>query len=129
MGVSSRHCSSCGKSIDWNVKYCPYCGASKCIEDKVVVNANFKKGFEALGGQLTITSDLMCFKSHKANVQSADVSISLSDIQDVVPYNSLGIVPNGLKIVTDKREYKFVVSDRDVIVQVLRNNRRNGYGK
>lgn len=118
--MSSRYCSSCGKGIDMNVKYCPYCGAEQHIEDELVVKANFKKGFEALGGQLVITSEVIYFKSHKVNIQSADVSISLSDIQDVIPYNSLGIVPNGLKIVTDKREYKFVVSDRDKILKVLR---------
>lgn len=119
MGVSSRYCSSCGKGIDMNVKYCPYCGAEQHIEDELVVKANFKKGFEALGGKLTVTSEVIRFRSHKVNIQSSDVSISLSDVQEVIPYNSLGIVPNGLKIVTDKREYKFVVSDRDKILQVL----------
>jgi hypothetical protein len=73
---------------------------------------HFKKG-EAVGGKLYLMSDKIQFQSHSFNIQNHSLIIEMKDIKEVVFFNSLGIVPNGLKIITkDGNTEKFVVNGR-----------------
>lgn len=75
---------------------------------------HFKKG-EAVGGKLYLMSDKIQFQSHSFNIQNHGLIIEIKDIKEVAFYNSLGIVPNGLKIITkDGQTEKFVVNGRKI---------------
>lgn len=84
------------------------------------IAANRMKGFESIGGRLTITEKEVIFKSHKLNIQKGTVTIAISDILDVEKRNTLFLVPNGLKIgVKSGEEYKFVVNQRGKLITYL----------
>jgi hypothetical protein len=72
--------------------------------------ANHFKGIEAVGGKLYLTNTRLIFKSHKLNVQNHELSINLTNIQNVTRYKSLGFIKNGLSVTTmDNKTEKFVV--------------------
>ena len=74
--------------------------------------ANHFKGVEAVGGKLYLTSKRIIFKSHKLNIQNHQLSIKLTDIETFDRYKTLGLVNNGLSIITsDQKTEKFVVSE------------------
>lgn len=77
--------------------------------------ANHFKNAEAVGGTLFLLSDHLEFKSHKFNIQNHTPTIKINNIQDIIFYNTLGLIPNGLKIILkDGAEEKFVVNHRDI---------------
>ena len=71
--------------------------------------ANHFKGLEGVGGKLYLTNWRLVFQSHKLNIQNHQLSINLMDIQSVNRYKTLGLVNNGLTIVTTNTTEKFVV--------------------
>jgi hypothetical protein len=72
--------------------------------------ANHIKGAEAAGGKLYLTNKRLVFKSHKFNIQNHELSISLLDIDKVDRYKTLGLVNNGLSVITTGNKIeKFVV--------------------
>jgi hypothetical protein len=76
--------------------------------------ANHFKGAEGVGGKLYLTNKRLVFKSHKFNIQNHELSISLSSIEKVDRYKTLGLVNNGLSIQTiDNKIEKFVVQKID----------------
>lgn len=78
-----------------------------------VGGANHFKGIEAVGGQLFLFDDRLEFKSHSFNIQNHTLMIMLPQIAEVSFYNTLGIIPNGLKVTkTDGTVEKFVVQKR-----------------
>lgn len=98
-------------------------------EDVIIYSdsANHFKGKEAVGGKLYLLMDRMVFKSHNINLQTHEQAILISDISEVLFYNSLGIIPNGLKIVmTNGLVEKFVVNKRkywrEEIIKVQTNS-------
>ena len=75
--------------------------------------ANHFKNAEAVGGKLYLLKDGLQFKSHNFNVQNHQLKISFPSITRITFFNSLGIVPNGLKVhLKDGRTEKFVVNKR-----------------
>ena len=76
--------------------------------------ANHFKGVEGVGGKLYLTNKRLVFKSHNLNIQNHQLSILLTDIKNVGRHKTLGLVNNGLSIVTaeDKTE-KFVVEQAE----------------
>jgi len=62
--------------------------------------ANHFKGAEGVGGKLYLTNKRLVFKSHKFNIQNHELSISLSDMDKVDRYKTLGLVNNGLTVTT-----------------------------
>ena len=64
---------------------------------------------EGVGGKLYLTNWRLVFQSHKLNIQNHQLSINLMDIQSVGRYKTLGLVNNGLTIVTTNTTEKFVV--------------------
>lgn len=72
--------------------------------------ANHFKGIESVGGKLYLTNKRLVFKSHKLNIQNHQLSILLTDIENIDRHKTLGLVNNGLSIKTSEGQTeKFVV--------------------
>ncbi|MEO5691134.1 MAG: GRAM domain-containing protein [Candidatus Saccharimonadales bacterium] len=74
--------------------------------------ANHLQPREAVGGWLYLTRDALHFKSHGFNVQVHQTVIPLREVKSIETFNMLGIVPNGLRIVTSNGKESFVVNKR-----------------
>jgi hypothetical protein len=75
--------------------------------------ANHFRGVESVGGYLYLGSGGLVFESHKLNVQKHKLVIPLPDILEVKPALTLGIVPNGMLIITKNNDReRFVVNNR-----------------
>lgn len=83
-------------------------------------SANLYKGFEAVGGHLTITDKRLIFNAHKFNIQGGITEILLCDIVSIDKAKSLKIIPNKMIVNTkDGKSYKFVVYKRDKLIQLI----------
>jgi hypothetical protein len=90
----------------------------------MVVGANLFYGIESVGGKLIFTERSLIFKPHLANVHHKSTEIAYDQISDVRKKSTLGIVPNGILVVTrDENSYKFVVNGRDAIIEFLNNKK------
>ena len=68
---------------------------------------------EAVGGKLYLLNDKLQFQSHGFNLQNHGIVIDLTQIQKVMFFNTLGLIPNGLAVSTaNGQAEKFVVSGR-----------------
>ena len=76
--------------------------------------ANLFRGFEGVGGKLTLSTESLMFEPHAINIQKGEETIFLRDITSVGKTNTLGIIPNGLKVTTTQKEYRFVVKKRNL---------------
>lgn len=84
--------------------------------------ANHFRGIEGVGGKLYLTTERLIFKSHKFNIQNHQLSINLTDINHVNRFKTLGVVNNGLSIITNqKTKEKFVVEQVNEWVNRLTN--------
>jgi len=76
--------------------------------------ANHFKKREAVGGKLYLLNDRLIFKSHNLNIQNHTLSIQTGNINQLVFFNPLGIVKNGLQLtLKDGTVEKFVVNNRN----------------
>lgn len=93
-----------------------YCGSS--------ISANYFKGFEAVGGKLHFDKQGFTFKPHRVNIQKNEARIEYTNIRSVSKRNTLGIVPNGISVLTkDDLEHKFVIGHRNDVICFLENQR------
>jgi hypothetical protein len=77
--------------------------------------ANHFMGWEAVGGKLYLLKDRLEFQSHSLNIQNHHMIIPLKGIQEIQVYHSLGIIPNGLSILTKEgKKEKFVLSNHKI---------------
>lgn len=69
---------------------------------------------ESRGGWLTLTPSKLAFRSHGMNVQNQNLDISLEEFAEVLSSQTLGIIPNGLRVAlrTGQKE-SFVVYNRE----------------
>ncbi|MDR1191760.1 MAG: hypothetical protein LBK60_08905 [Verrucomicrobiales bacterium] len=75
--------------------------------------ANHFHNGEAVGGKLWLLTDRLQFRLHQFNLQNHELVIPLAQIKEVIFSNTLGVVPNGLLIVTTAGACeRFVVSGR-----------------
>lgn len=75
--------------------------------------ANHFKNTEGVGGKLYLLNNRVEFKSHGFNIQNHAFNIYLTEVKELGFYKTLGIVPNGLKIILRNGEVeKFVVNNR-----------------
>lgn len=80
--------------------------------------ANLQRGWETVGGKLTLTEDELIFNPHKLNIQRAEKRVLLSKVASVTEcwtkfLNKFPVANNSLSIVTDDGdEYRFVLSKR-----------------
>ena len=85
--------------------------------------ANHFLGFEAVGGKLFITNQRFVFKSHAVNLQAHELIINFSEIKKIEYYNTLVIVPNGLRIILHSGKIeKFAVWKRNLIIKAIHRN-------
>ena len=89
---------------------------NKKIDREVIKEgpSNMIIGIENVGGKLFLTKDTLLFYSHGVNLKMKRhiIPISLKDIVRVEKRSTLGIIPNGVKIVSKEKDYKFVVQKR-----------------
>lgn len=77
--------------------------------------ANHFKGKVAVGGKLYLLNDRLIFKSHNLNIQNHTLSIEISNINELIFFNPMGIVKNGLQIsLKDGAIEKFVINNRNI---------------
>jgi len=87
--------------------------------------ANLQRGFEAVGGKLTLTPGALRFESHLLNVQRGSTEIDLQTITGVQPCWAMffGFVPisNNAFVVTlkDGTTHRFIVPGRDGWVDAI----------
>ncbi len=82
--------------------------------------ANYFRGIEAVGGKITFDEDGFTFKSHKLNIQTGETKIEYSQIKKITTSNTLGIVPNGMSIITkDDVKHKFVINNRKKVIEFI----------
>ncbi len=80
--------------------------------------ANIRRGVEAVGGRLFLTSERLLFQSHAFNVQTGTTEIALADIRGTALRwtKFLGVLPlfaNTLVVqMRDGAEYRFVPHGR-----------------
>lgn len=87
----------------------------KSFKDKNLIydsGANHIVRLESVGGWLYLTDNELIFKSHNFNINNHTYSIPLNKIKDVKPFLTLGIIPNGIKVITYDSVDKFVVYQR-----------------
>jgi hypothetical protein len=86
------------------------------VDDKEILYSGAANHFvntEGVGGKLYLLNDKIVFKSHGFNIQNHEQRIDLNEVDGVIFYNTLGIIPNGLKIVLrNSVSEKFVVNNR-----------------
>jgi hypothetical protein len=84
--------------------------------------ANHKLGAEYRGGWLFLTDNRLVFRPHVVNFQKEPVDLDRKAVIEVRPVATLGLVPNGLLVVSkDGREDRFVVSRRKAWVEAIRS--------
>lgn len=84
------------------------------------IGANYFVGAEALGGKISFDEFGLDFKPHALNIQKTEVRIEYNNIESVSKRNTMGIVPNGMLIVTkDGTEQKFVINNRGKVIEFI----------
>lgn len=84
------------------------------------IAANYFRGIEAVGGKIYFDETGFVFNSHSFNIQTGETRIDYSQITSVGTRNTLGIVPNGMVVITkDKKEHKFVIYNRKCVIEFL----------
>ena len=85
------------------------------------VPANLFRGWEAVGGRLSITDRRIRFESHRWNGQVGPTEVRLDQVASVRPRNNFWIIPNGLRVeAKDGRSYQFVVWRPRHLASVIR---------
>ena len=97
--------------------------ADKEIDKETIKDgkANLFYGFEAVGGKLFLTNEHLIHYSHAINfkLKRRISAISLKDVLNVEKVNTMGIVPNGMKVITKEKNYKFVVNGRSKWIEKI----------
>ncbi len=89
---------------------------------------HFRRG-EAVGGYLYLTDARLLFRSHRFNIQNHELSIPLQNIRDARPCMTAFVVPNGLRVVTDRDTERLVVEDRRSWAEAIRSAAANPKGR
>ncbi|MEW4371013.1 hypothetical protein [Paenibacillus kandeliae] len=90
------------------------------------IMANLFKGIEGVGGLMHITNQRIVFTPHALNVQTGPVDIWIEDIVQMGKRNTLGFVPNGMRIiVANGTEYRFVVWKRGELMALIDKVKRD----
>lgn len=84
-------------------------------------STNFlNSGEEKVKGKLILTNQRVLFKCVDNTVKVPDLEILFDQIADVMFFNTMKIIPNGLHIITkDNKEMRFVLKKRNEWVKKL----------
>lgn len=84
------------------------------------VFANLFRGWESVGGRLSVTDRRIRFESHAWNVQVGPSEIRFDEIASVRPCNTFWVIPNGLRVETSGgKVYRFVVCGPDRLARLI----------
>jgi hypothetical protein len=84
----------------------------------VAASANWWRGTDAVGGRLTLSRAGLEFRAHTFTQQP--VRIPMDEIVEVRKTRTMGIIPNGLAVITKLGiEIRFVVGDRDRFIDEI----------
>jgi hypothetical protein len=84
--------------------------------ETIMMAGNTKLRFQdhQVDGKLIITNQRIYFRSLNENFRECDREITPSEIRDLIYFNTLWIIPNGMKIVTKNgSENEFIVRNRN----------------
>jgi hypothetical protein len=88
--------------------------------EKVKAN-RYKDMFDSDAGWLTISNQRLLFHPTVLNIDHNPSQILLEDIQSLGYFSPLGIIPTGILIsCKDGSEHKFVVNQRDKVIEIMR---------
>lgn len=80
------------------------------------VGATLKRGFEAVGGRLLVTTQGLHFRAHLINLQKMPLDLGYDEIASVAKHSNLGFVPNGLIVTLHSgQEYRLTITRRDQV--------------
>jgi hypothetical protein len=86
----------------------------------VTASANLWRGAEAVGGRLTLSRSGLEFRAHAYSPRPEPLEIPIDEIVEVRKTRTMGIIPNGLAVVTKLGlEVRFVVGDRDRFIDEI----------
>ena len=87
------------------------------------VGANLFRGIEGVGGRMKITDRRVLFEPHAINIQRQPAEIPFEHIAEVRKRNTMGIIPNGILILTKSGiKYKFVVWGRERLISLIQSH-------
>jgi len=76
-------------------------------------NSKYRHMDQQVLGKLIITNQRIYFRSLKEHFRDCDREITPSEIRDLIYFNTLWVIPNGMKIVTKNgNENEFIVKNR-----------------
>jgi len=121
--MSMCFCNKCGMKVDpEQERFCRNCGSNAAGAEPAVLEkmANLFRGVESVGGRMYLTAKGLYFSSHALNVQAGDSRIGFDEILNVEKCNTLGFLPNGLRVITKQGvTYQFVLWGRDDVIACL----------
>lgn len=83
-------------------------------------DANMMRHGLAEGGRLFLTAMRLRFYAHRAGLEVGDLSFPLTSVSSVERCRTLGVVPNGLRVIlTDGRKAQFVVDSPSDWIQAI----------
>ncbi|MCG8409821.1 MAG: GRAM domain-containing protein [Bacteroidales bacterium] len=83
-------------------------------------DSNYFAGGKSIDGKLILTNQRLYFKPKQEDNQSYNMEIMPTEILEILYFNTLKIIPNGLNIVLKEgRELKFKISKRNSWGKVL----------
>ena len=89
------------------------------------INANYRKGAQTYIGSLWFYDDGFEYKAKSVISDIALGKILYSEISSIKPANTLGIVPNSIKIkLKNNKEYIYVVNNRKSVLTFLQSKLR-----
>jgi hypothetical protein len=103
---------------------CASKGQSIISETDVILadqGANLWRGFESVGGRITVTNEFIKFIPHAFNSQTYPLEIALNTVSRVEKSNSYVIIPNQMVIILESGvEYRFVLNRRNRLVNLIK---------
>ena len=84
--------------------------------------ANLMTTFEAVGGQLLLIDEKLIFDAHLLNFQRMKTEIRLDQINKIETFKTFFTFQNGLKISTEDKSYRFVVKDRNLWKEIIKEH-------
>jgi hypothetical protein len=81
----------------------------------------FRNKYIAVGGKVFLTEERLIFNSHKYNFQNGETSISRVNVAELIERKTMGLVDNGLRLITkDNMEFDFVLNNRVELIERLK---------